>query len=190
MSDSILEKLGPLARLAGTWEGEPGTDVAPGDDRGIERNTYREHLTLEPFGPVDNHEQQMWGLRYATCAWRVGEPSPFHEETGYWLWDPKDQQVMRCFLVPRGISVIAGGTVAPDARRFELGATLGSPTYGICSQPFLDREFKTVSYRFTVELLDDDRFRYQEDTVMQMKGRTEPFHHTDENTLRRVRRPA
>lgn len=186
MDQAILAKLGPLARIAGTWEGDDGVDVAPSDERGTETNHYRERLTLEPFGPVDNHEQQLWGLRYATVATRLSESTPFHEETGYWLWDAKEQQVMRCFLVPRGVALIAGGQVAPDASVFELTAELGSPTYGICSGPFLHREFRTIRYTLKVTCLEADRWCYEEDTLLQMPGRAEPFHHTDKHTLRRV----
>ena len=186
MSEDILSKLGPLAALAGTWEGEGGADVAPSDDRGTETNAYRERLVLSPFGPVDNHEQKLWGLRYATTAWRLGEADAFHEETGYWLWDAAAEEVYRCFLVPRGVSVIAGGKVAPSARRFTLEATLGSPTFGICSNPFLDRAFRTERYTLEVTLHDDGSFEYAEDTVLAMPGRAEPFHHTDRHRLRRV----
>ena len=184
--DPIVKNLGPLARLAGVWEGDKGDDVAPSDDRGIERNKFRERMRFEPMGPVDNHEQQMWGLRYSTIAWRLGEPNPFHEETGYWLWDPRDKQVMRCFLVPRGVAVIAGGTVQPNARVFRLAAAVGSRTYGICSNRFLDREFRTVRFETTVKLHDDGRFTYEEDTQLKMRGRSRIFHHRDSNTLTRV----
>src|SRR5436190_23274310 len=81
-------KLGPLAALAGTWEGIKGDDTAPADDRGTERNQYRERITFVPISPVQNHEQTLYGLRYATTAWRIGEPDPFHEALGYWLGDP------------------------------------------------------------------------------------------------------
>jgi hypothetical protein len=186
MDEIALKNLGPLAALAGTWEGDKGDDVAPSDDRGTETNKYRERLRLEPFGPVDNHEQQLWGLRYSTIAYRLGEPGAFHEETGYWLWDPKDRQVLRCFLVPRGVAVIAGGTAAPDAKAFTLVAELGSPTYGICSNRFLDREFQTVRYEVTVRVNDDGSVSYDEDTQLKLPGRPDLFHHTDRNTLRRV----
>lgn len=83
MSEELLKHLGPLAALAGVWEGDKGVDVAPDDNRGTERNAFRERLTFEPFGPVQNHEQQLYGLRYATVGWRIGEASPFHKETGY-----------------------------------------------------------------------------------------------------------
>lgn len=188
MNEEILSRLGPLAALAGVWEGEGGVDVAPSDERGIETNAYRERLVLEPFGPVDNHEQQLWGLRYSTVAWRLGEADSFHEETGYWLWDAAAQEVYRCFLVPRGVSVIAGGKVAPDARCFRLEATLGARTFGICSNPFLDREFRTERYTLDVTVHDDGSLEYAEDTVLRMPGRPEPFHHTDRHRLRRVAR--
>ena len=107
MTEELIKNLGPLAPLAGIWEGEKGDDTAPSDDRGTETNKYRERITLDPFPPVDNHEQWLYGLRYATTAWRLGEDNPFHEELGYWLWDPKEKQVLKCFIVPRGVTVIS-----------------------------------------------------------------------------------
>ncbi|MCB0366568.1 MAG: FABP family protein [Bdellovibrionaceae bacterium] len=184
--DEIISKLGPLARLAGVWEGESGHDTAPSDDRGTEVNHYFEKMTFEPFGPVDNHEQQLFGLRYSTVATRIGETEPFHEETGYWLWDAQAKQVMRCFLVPRGVSVIAGGTVEPTAREFTLTAKLGSPTYGICSNPFLDREFQTVAYILMVKVLDSGELLYEQDTQIKVKGKPDIFHHIDKNALRKT----
>lgn len=80
MPQAIIEKLGPLAPLAGIWEGDKGDDTAPADDRGTEVNKFRERMTFEPFGPVNNHEQELYGLRYRTTAWRLGAEDPFHEE--------------------------------------------------------------------------------------------------------------
>lgn len=189
-TDELLARLGPLAALAGTWEGDEGADVAPAPDRGVQTNRFRERITFVPFGPVDNHEQTLYGLKYATVAYRLGVEESFHEEAGYWLWDAAAKQVVRAFLVPRGIAVLAGGTVEPDATSFVLEATLGSTTYGIVSNPFLDREFRTERYRLEVELLADGRLRYDEDTVLRMRGREALFHHTDRNVLRRVGAPA
>ncbi len=132
---------------------------------------------------MDNHEQTLYGLRYATTAWRIGEDSPFHEERGYWLWDAGEKQVLRCFIVPRGVNVLAGGTVEPDATSFDLSAEVGSETYGISSNKFLDREFKTVRYLLKVTLNDDGSWSYEEDTQIQIKGQKELFHHIDKNTL-------
>jgi hypothetical protein len=78
MSDDAQHELGPLAPLAGVWEGEKGTDTAPDDDRvSKEINRYRERMSFEPTGVVENHDQRLFGLRYATTAWRLGEQDPF-----------------------------------------------------------------------------------------------------------------
>lgn len=186
MTDPNVTNLGPLAPLAGTWEGAEGRDVAPSADRGVEESAYRERLVLEPIGCVTNHEQCLYGLRYSTVAWRIGEEPPFHEEVGYWLWDAERSQVMRTFLVPRGVSVMAGGTVAPDADTLVLRAELGSPTWGICSNPFLHDQFRVVGYEVTIRIEGPDRFAYEEDTRLLLAGREDVFHHTDRNILTRV----
>lgn len=186
MDAKEMKQLGPLAALAGVWEGDKGADKAPSDDRGTEQNLFRERITFELIAPVRNHEQTLYGLRYATIAWRIGEADPFHEEVGYWLWDAAEQQVLRCFIVPRGVALIAGGTAEATATSFTLVAEAGAGTYGICSNRFLDREFKTVRYELTVRILDGNRFHYKEDTQLRMAGKEELFHHTDENTLTRV----
>ncbi len=186
MTAEDIKLLGPLGPLAGTWEGDKGADVAPSDTRATAHSKFREHMVFDPIGRVDNHEQVLYGLRYATKAWRLGEENPFHEEVGYWMWDAANKQVLRCFLVPRGISVIAGGTVEADAKVFELAAEYGSSIYGICSNQFLDEEFRTVRYWLKVTVHGDDSFSYEEDTELKMKGREQIFHHTDQNTLRRI----
>lgn len=181
-----LEGLGPLRVLAGVWEGTKGDDTAPSDDRGIEKNQFRERMVFDPIGRVDNHEQILYGLRYATTAWRIGEDKPFHEEVGYWLWDAKAKQAMRCFIVPRGVTVLAGGTVEKDAKQFRMSARIGSPTYGICSNVFLDIEFKTVGYELEIIIHNENSFSYEEDSQLILKGKTEIFHHKDSNTMHRV----
>jgi len=54
MSTELLANLGPLAALAGTWEGEKGDDTAPSDNRSTERNKFRERITFEPISPVNS----------------------------------------------------------------------------------------------------------------------------------------
>jgi hypothetical protein len=182
-----IENLGPLAALAGTWEGDKGDDIAPDDDRvSVENNKYHERIVLEPIGEVNNHEQSLYGLRYSTMVWRLGAENSFHEEVGYWLWDAANKQVIKSFIVPRGYTVMAGGTAEADAKSFSMVAEPGSETYGICSNQWLVNEFKTVRFELNVEVHDNDSWSYDEDTVMQIKGQTEPFHHRDKNTLRRV----
>lgn len=151
--EEIIKNLGPLAILAGIWEGAKGDDIAPDDNRtGIENNKFRERMTYEPFGPVNNHEQ-----------------------------------VLRCFIVPRGVTVLAGGTVEPNAKSFELKAEAGSDTYGICSNKFLDQEFKTVRYELKIKLNSDDTFEYEEHTYLKMKNSPKLFDHSDKNTFKKIK---
>ncbi|MEM9728421.1 MAG: heme-binding beta-barrel domain-containing protein [Myxococcota bacterium] len=186
MADTVSE-LGPLAPLEGIWEGDKGADQSPDDDpKEIEHNQFRERLTFEPTGLVENHQQSLYGLRYGRTAWRIGADEPFHEQVGYWLWDAERSEVMLSFIVPRGIMVLAGGKAAADAKSFRLESELGSQVFGICSSPFLDAEFKTVRYHMDVKYGADGSFTYEEDTVMQVNGQAEAFHHTDQNTLYKV----
>ncbi len=182
---SDWKNLGPLAPLMGEWEGGEGVDVAPEGD-GEKRTQFRERICFDPMGPVENGPQVLYGLRYSTIAWPLGEDDPFHEEVGYWLWDAANRQVMRCFIVPRGVVVNAGGEADPGARQFAMRAEVGSEVYGVMSNPFLDRAFKTVRYELNVTIHGDGHFSYWEDTVLKIPGRDDLFHHTDQNTLRRV----
>jgi len=143
-------------------------------------------MVFEPTGQVDNHHQTLFGLRYATTAWRVGAPNPFHEEVGYWMWDAKSQLVIRTFMPPRGMAVLAGGKADASAREFSLEAKSGSEVFGICSSPFLHEEFKTVRYTVSVRLIDDDTLSYEQHTWLQIKGKDALFDHLDENTLSRA----
>lgn len=187
MSDEILKNLGPLKSLSGTWEGITGDDTAPSDDRGAEINKFRERMVIEPTGLTQNHEQSLYGLRYHMQAWRIGESDPFHDETGYWLWDANSREVMKCVTIPRGVALIAGGHAEPDAKHFKLTAKLGGSDFGICSNPFLDIEFKTVRFDFEMTFNDDGSFTYDEVTAIQIKGKEGLFEHRDTNTLKRIR---
>jgi hypothetical protein len=180
----ILSRLGPLAPLAGKWEGDQGVDISP-SKQGSHETHFRERLTFEPLGPVVNGPQVLYGLRYSTVAWPLIQEQPFHEEVGYWLWDADRKQVMRCFIVPRGVVVNAGGTSEPDAKEFLMAADAGSLVYGILSNPYLDEAAKTVRYELTVTIHEPWKFSYVEDTQLQIADRPEVFHHTDQNTLTR-----
>ena len=117
------------------------------------------------------------------CAWPLGQENPFHEEVGYWLLDSQAKQVMRCFIVPRAVVVNAGGSAEPQATTFTLSADVGSETFGVMSNPFLDTAFKTVRYELTVTIQGKEQWSYKEDTQLQIHGQPSLFHHTDKNVL-------
>lgn len=185
MSDSIINNLGPLAALAGTWEGDKGVDVSRIQSKEMETK-YREKVVFAPLGPVNNGPQQLYGLRYSMTAWRLGEQDAFHEEVGYWLWDAGNKQVLRCFMVPRGVVINAGGDAESNANSFHLSAEVGSETYGILSNKYLDETYKTMKYLLDVTINDDGTFSYKEDTQLWIPVNEAIFHHTDQNTLTRV----
>lgn len=180
-----LRNLGPLAPLAGTWEGEPGTDLHPVAEGG-EEEPYRERIVFEVIDPQPNGPQLLYGLRYHVHVNKLDEPLTFHDQVGYWLWEPATGALLQTVAIPRGLVAQAAGTAAADARRFTVKAVLGSPTAGIVSAPFLHQNFRTLEYQITVTVNGDGTIGYEQDTVLQVDGRPEPFHHTDRNRLRRV----
>ena len=186
--DLTTANFGPLLAMAGTWEGHGGVDFSYHHAEKETGDTgYFERVTFGTFGPVDNGTQHLYGLDYRMAAWRSTEldQDPFHTEVGYWLYDPAEQQIMRCFVVPRGTMVIAGGTCAPDAQTFDIAADLGSTNYGILENKYLAANASTVAYTATITL-GDGEWSYEEDSVLKMAGRDELLHHTDRNTLSKV----
>lgn len=185
VDNDTLANLGPLARLAGRWRGTRGVDVNPKAD-GPETQAYLETIDLVPIDPQTNGPQLFYGLRYHQFVTKPGEVGAYHDQVGFWLWEPATGDVYQMLSIPRGQAVLARGHAAPDATRFELVATRGSTENGIVSQPFLEAAFTTVEFRIVVTLLDGDRWMYDEDTVMKVRGQAEPFHHRDRSTLVRV----
>ncbi len=182
----MTHEWGPLAALAGEWEGQGGLDTSfQHATEQVVGTPFLERCTLKPFGPVDNGSQHLYGLDYKTAMWRGDEQNPFHTEVGYWLWDAATGEVLRGFVVPRGITVLAGGTAAADATGFTLQATNGSVPYAIGENTYLAAHASTLSYEVTITI-GDDEWSYDETTMLRMDEFAEPFAHTDHNTLRRV----
>jgi len=183
-----LSNLGPLRPMAGIWEGVGGADLHPAEE-GSKADAFVERYELQPIDPQTNGPQLFYGLRYHVHIVKPGEIETFHDQVGYWLWEPATHAVIQTLAIPRAQVAMSGGTAAPDAKEFELHASLGSEIYGICSNPFLDSAFKTTSFRIRVTINDDGTWAYDEDAIMEVAGMDEPFHHTDRNVLRMVAPP-
>ncbi len=183
-----LAHLGPLTPMAGIWEGQRGLDVKPKAE-GPKKQAYVERIELQPIDPQTNGPQLLYGLRYHTHITKPGQVKTYHEQVGYWLWEPATGTVMHTLTIPRGQTAMAGGTAAPDAKSFELVATQGLETWGICSAPFLQHAFRTVEFRIKVTVHADGTWGYEEDTVLMIQGQSEPFHHTDRNLLAKMGEP-
>lgn len=183
-----LACLGPLRPMAGVWQGLRGLDVKPKVD-GPRKQAYVERMELQPVDPIINGPQLMYGLRYHLHVTKPDQVKTYHEQVGYWLWEPATGALIHTLTIPRGEIAMAGGTAGPDDTSFELVATQGLDTFGICSAPFLDQAFKTTEFRIRVTVHADGTWSYDEDTVLLIRGQAEPFHHTDRNTLSRIGAP-
>jgi hypothetical protein len=102
------------------------------------------------------------------------------------MWDARDSEVVRCFLIPRCSAVVAGGIVPADSTTYTLKASVGSQTYGILANNWLDKNARSVSYEVTIDTSVDDEFTYSETTVILHAKMSEQVIHTDGNTLRRI----
>jgi hypothetical protein len=183
-----LANLGPLGPMAGVWESQGGADQHP-VAQGVQHDVFTEHYELQPIDFQTNGPQLFYGLRYHTHILKPGEQPTFHDQVGYWLWEPAAGMVTLTLGIPRGQVLLAMGEAGPDSTEFELTASAGTEINGIASNPFLYRGFRTLSYRIHVTINPDDTWAYEEEGVLQIPDRDEPFPHTDRNTLRRVGYP-
>jgi len=193
--DDTLANLGPLRALAGIWTSDDGADVhpvGPGSDiTGTvidhdEHNVFVERYELHPIDAQTNGPQLFYGLRYHTHIVRPGEIETFHDQVGYWLWEPAARMILLSLAIPRGQVALASGVAEPDATEFEVSAALGSETFGILSNPFLDRAFRTVSFRMRVTVHEDGSWSYEQHTQMRMPDRADLVDHVDRNTMKRI----
>jgi hypothetical protein len=183
-----LANLGPLARLAGTWEGQRGVDINPKAD-GPETRQYYERIEMQPIDPQANGPQLFYGLRYHQHVNTREEDISFHDQVGYWLYEPATGLILQTLAIPRGQIAMAAGHAAPDAKRLVVKAGRGETEYGICSTSFLDLAFRTDAYQLTIDFHDDGSWSYVSDTTLVVKGRDDPFLHRDRNRLVKIGEP-
>jgi hypothetical protein len=183
-----LANLGPLRPLAGVWRGLAGVDVNAGPD-GARTAEFEETIELQPIDPQTNGPQLLYGLRYHSRMTKPGEVGTYHGQIGYWLWEPATGLLIHSFTIPRGQVVLAQGRAAADAKVLEVSATRGTTRDGICSIDFLEESFRTDSFTMSVTVHADGSWSYFQDTVMQVLGQPEPFHHTDKNKLVKIGEP-
>lgn len=180
-----LANLGPLAPLAGVWEGSKGRDVKPTAEGG-ETQIYVEKIELQPIDPQMNGPQLLYGLRYHTHIVKPGEVETYHDQIGYWLWEPATGALLHTLTIPRGQVALAKGKAKKDATRFTVKSKRGKTENGIASAEFLEENFRTDSFEMTVTVHDADCWSYEETTMLKIKGVKKPFAHTDTNRLTRT----
>lgn len=183
-----LANLGPLAAMAGTWTSADGMDINPKPD-GPEHQPFIERYELQPIDAQTNGPQIFYGLRYHTHIVKPDEAETFHDQVGYWLWEPATGAILLTLSIPRGQTAMAIGQAARDAKCFTLTAERGSLTNGIVSNPFLEHAFRTDRYTIKVDIHADGTWSYEQDTLLIIPGQSEAFHHTDRNRLRKIAEP-
>lgn len=179
---------GPLQGLIGVWKGDNGTDVAPEKD-GAETNPFFETITFTGVGDVENaSEQKLVFVHYTQVVQRKSNGEVFHHETGYWMWDAKEQTVMHSLLIPRAVGVLAGGKYKgekdADGRVIlNVAAKAGDADWGIVESPFMRDNASTRAFTHQI-VVGNGTLSYSETTMVDIYGKT--FEHTDQNNLVRV----
>lgn len=185
------QKLGPLTPLVGEWEGDLGIDLSyHNQDDETSDTTYFEKARFRPIPIQENGRQALWGLAYTMTAWRHGEEAmdPFHDEVGFLLWDKANGQVMRTVVFGRGIAILAGSDAGPQDRVLRFDAKPGDPCYGILQNHYLAERAEIKDFTSTFTIHGDESFSYTSDLLLRLAATGTEMHHTDENTLRRVKR--
>lgn len=182
------------ATMSDSWTGT-GEDVFPTPDGPIktkytETTTFGEPFwTINPGGP-NNGSQELSCINYITKLVNYDTKLPMHQECGYWLFDVLNKRFIKAIAIPRGISILAGGTYRAEYDRnrpriiINASAKVGEPTFGISSDLFLSRVSPTTSFTTTITLYADS-YHYNEDSILKI-GKNE-LHHTDEATLNKVK---
>lgn len=185
------QKLGPLTPLVGEWEGDLGVDLSyhnRDDETG--RTTYFERAAFAPIPVQENGRQTLWGLSYTMTAWRHGEEAmdPFHDEVGFLLWDKANGQVIRNVVFGRGIAILAGSDAGPHDKVLHFDAKPGDPSYGILQNRYLVERAEIRDFTSAFTFHDDGTFSYTSDLLLRLAATGQEMHHTDQNTLHRVKR--
>lgn len=176
---------GPLAGLVGVWRGDSGVDIAPEPD-GDENNPYYETITFEAAGDVTNAEEQTLSIvSYHEVVTRKSNDEVFHDQIGYWLWDPATDIVIQTLTIPRAVTLLAGGkaTRSDNEIVLDVRASAGDSEWGILQAPFMQAKAKTTAYNHRLTL-SGDRLHYSQTTLLDIYGK-KAYEHTDENTLER-----
>ncbi|MFD1292923.1 heme-binding beta-barrel domain-containing protein [Lutibacter holmesii] len=185
MSEVTEINYGPLKEFIGVWKGDKGMDIAPESD-GTEENPYYETITFEEGGDLTNGEEQVLAvLHYRRIVKRKSNDGIFHDETGYWMWDAKENVIMHSLNIPRAVSLLAGVKLT-DANykngklSIDISAGIENNDWGIVQSPFMKEKALTKNYRQVIEI-ENGKMTYAETTMLDIYGRE--FEHTDKNEL-------
>ncbi|MES0371001.1 MAG: heme-binding beta-barrel domain-containing protein [Mariprofundaceae bacterium] len=185
MSDESEIDFGPLSELIGVWKGDKGVDAAPEPD-GLGNIPYHETITFTAVGDVTNAGSQTLSvITYHQVVQRKSDDEVFHDEIGYWMWDPKDATVMHSLMIPRAVCLLAGGTYGGEKDSegrvvLEVAAGVDNKDWGIVQSPFMQEKARTTGFSHKITV-GNGKLSYFETTVVDIYGKI--FEHTDQNEL-------
>ncbi len=144
-NETVLQELGLLAELAGTWTGEGFNLIARPDAQGsanlyLQLNQTLETLKIEPIGSsipnrgFGQNDIELFGLTYLQKVRDRFTGGAMHIEPGLWVTQPSttyppetapagEQIIARMGSIPHGNALLAQGT----ARRFTGTPTIKAP---------------------------------------------------------------
>ena len=99
---------GRCARLAGVWQSGKGVDLNPKAE-GPERRDYIERIEMQPIDPQANGPQLLLRPALSHPHQHAEEEITFHDQVGYWLWEPATGLVLQTLTIPRGQVALAVG---------------------------------------------------------------------------------
>ena len=102
---------------------------------GLKKTRSARSSFLHGWPPPSTMSSPCTSIRYERTAWRLGETDPFHHQLGYWLWDPSLKQVIHSFMIPRGVTVLAGGEAQPDSKVISVHAKVGLADFRYLLKP-------------------------------------------------------
>src|SRR5882672_6730181 len=83
---------------------------------GPERQVFIERIELQPIDPQTNGPQLFYGLRYHTHIVKPRQIETYHDQIGYWLWEPATGNLIQTLAIPRGQIAMAFGRAAKTPR--------------------------------------------------------------------------
>ncbi len=185
MSEITEVDYGPLAELIGVWGGDKGMDVSP-EPKGKIDSPYFETITYTEGGDLKNAKSRSLSVvHYRQIVKRKSTGGIFHDETGYWLWDPKERVLMHCLVIPRAVCLIAGTNYVEQRNDdgdliIEVAAGIDDPDWNIVQSPLMKKNARTTSFNQKITV-GSGKMHYRETTMLDIYGKV--FKHTDENDL-------
>src|SRR5437660_12584173 len=129
---------------------------AEGPDRGV----CGEHIGMDVIDPQTSAPQLFCGLRYHIRLNTPEEDITFHDQVGYWLWEPATGLILQSVTIPRGEVLLASGHAKPDDKRISVTVKRGVTSYGIYSMEVVADALGHERYRCDFTFNDDGTWIY------------------------------